>query len=80
MTLVALAVAAWLGAWALNARLAASRSRRARALVPLIFGATVLVLWEMAVRAWAVSRANWACSPSCLCNAAYIAFHLPTTF
>lgn len=50
MTLVLAALALWVGAWALNARLARSRSGAARALVPLIFGATVLGVWELLVR------------------------------
>ena len=54
MTLVALALALWIIAWALNARLARTRSRAARALVPLIFGATVLLVWELLVRGLAV--------------------------
>lgn len=53
MTLVALALLAWAGAWALNARL--TRGSRARArwvgiAVPLIFGATILLVWELVVR------------------------------
>ncbi len=50
MTLVALALALWIAAWALNARLARTRSRAAHVLVPLIFGATVLLVWELLVR------------------------------
>ncbi len=50
MTLVALALLAWAAAWALNARLARGRSRASRVLVPLIFGATVLLVWELLVR------------------------------
>ncbi|MFN3992386.1 MAG: ABC transporter permease [Tabrizicola flagellatus] len=48
-----LAVAFWLAAWALNVRLAGrgiARTRGGKALVPLIFGVTVLVLWEGLVR------------------------------
>ena len=39
----------WLAAWAVNARLAGSafgRSRAGRVFVPVLFGVTVLVLWE----------------------------------
>jgi NitT/TauT family transport system permease protein len=46
-------LAFWLAAWALNARLAASalsRTRIGRIAVPLIFGATILVVWEGLVR------------------------------
>jgi NitT/TauT family transport system permease protein len=50
VTLVALALLAWAAAWALNARLARGRSRASRVLVPLIFGATVLLVWELLVR------------------------------
>ena len=44
----------WLGAWALNARLARRDDRAARLAVPALFGLTLLVLWEMAVRLYAV--------------------------
>jgi NitT/TauT family transport system permease protein len=49
-------LALWLGAWALNA-LIAGRARGAgvRFLVPLIFGATLLGLWEATVRLYEVS-------------------------
>ncbi|WP_299841353.1 ABC transporter permease [uncultured Paracoccus sp.] len=47
-------LAVWLGAWGLNAVLARLNTRLTRILVPLIFGATLLVLWEMIVRAYAV--------------------------
>ncbi|NAZ37692.1 ABC transporter permease [Rubellimicrobium sp. CFH 75288] len=60
MTLVALAVAVWLGAWALNAWLSAGergRSAPVRAAVPLIFGATILLVWELVVRGLAVPLA-----------------------
>ena len=43
----------WLVAWALNARLAASawsRTRAGRITVPVLFGITVLVIWEGLVR------------------------------
>lgn len=50
MRLVALALLVWAGAWALNARLAARGGRTARVAVPLVFGATVLALWELVVR------------------------------
>ncbi|WP_343115873.1 ABC transporter permease [Ostreiculturibacter nitratireducens] len=46
------AIVFWLAAWAVNARLAreAGRSRLVRALIPALFGVTLLVLWEGAVR------------------------------
>ena len=48
----------WLGAWALNARLAHSRwseTRLVRIAIPVLFGVTLLVLWEGLVRALGVS-------------------------
>ncbi len=54
---LALIAAIWLGAWAGNARLARSRaagSRAGRLLVPVVFGATLLLLWEMVVRLYDV--------------------------
>ncbi len=53
MSALAIAVIVWLAAWALNVWLAGSavsRTRLGKLLVPLIFGATVLVLWEGLVR------------------------------
>ena len=47
-------LAVWLGAWGLNAWLARLNTRVTRLLVPLVFGATLLILWEMIVRAYAV--------------------------
>ena len=47
-------LAVWLGAWGLNSWLARFDTRTTRLLVALIFGATVLVLWEMIVRAYGV--------------------------
>ena len=58
MTALGIAIAVWLGAWGLNVWLAGSavsRTKAGRVLVPLIFGATVLVLWEGLVRGLAVS-------------------------
>lgn len=48
----------WAGAWALNARLANSpwqTTRAVRILVPVLFGITLIVLWEGAVRGLGVS-------------------------
>lgn len=48
----------WLGAWALNAALANSRwhrTRPVRVFVPVLFGITLLVLWEGLVRGLGVS-------------------------
>ncbi len=50
MILVALALAVWIAAVALNLRLAAAPSRLTRIAVPTIFGLTILVLWELIVR------------------------------
>jgi NitT/TauT family transport system permease protein len=53
MSWIAGTVVFWLAAWALNARLAASAwsgSRTGRVAVPVIFGATILVVWEGLVR------------------------------
>lgn len=58
MTALGIAVVVWLGAWGLNVWLAGSavsRTKAGRVLVPMIFGATVLVLWEGLVRGLAVS-------------------------
>lgn len=48
-------LAVWLGAWAVNAWLSRSDVSGARFLVPLIFGLTLLILWEMAVLLYDVS-------------------------
>ncbi len=53
MIWIAATMAFWLAAWALNARLAASgwsRTKAGRALVPVLFGVTVLGIWEGLVR------------------------------
>jgi NitT/TauT family transport system permease protein len=53
MTWIAATLVFWLAAWALNARLAASgwsRTKAGRILVPVLFGVTVLVIWEGLVR------------------------------
>jgi NitT/TauT family transport system permease protein len=53
MILVVAAVAVWIGAWALNGWLANGRLSglaSVRLAVPLIFGATVIVVWELIVR------------------------------
>jgi NitT/TauT family transport system permease protein len=58
MTWIAGTVAFWLAAWALNARIAASawsRTTAGRLFVPLLFGLTVLVLWEGLVRGLGVA-------------------------
>lgn len=57
MTLVLpAALAVWIGAWWLNARLASRAvTRIGRLAPPLIFGATLLVLWELIVRGFNIS-------------------------
>ena len=55
---LALALAFWAAAWALSARVAAGpfgRTRTGRIFVPLLFGITLLVLWEGLVRGLGVS-------------------------
>lgn len=50
------AIAAWLGGWWLNARLAAGRLGGWRRLLPpLVFGATLLAVWELLVRGLGIS-------------------------
>lgn len=49
----------WFGAWALNAAIAQSqwaKTRAARIFVPVLFGVTLLVLWEALVRGFGVSQ------------------------
>ena len=58
MSWIAGTVAFWLAAWALNARIAASgwsQSGVGRIVVPVLFGATVLMVWEGLVRGLGVS-------------------------
>jgi len=55
-TRLALILGVWFGAWALNAVLAErARGAGARFLVPLIFGITLLALWELAVQLYDMS-------------------------
>jgi NitT/TauT family transport system permease protein len=73
-----IALFVWLSAWALNVWLAESavtRSSAGKLLVPLIFGATVLVLWEGLVRGLNVAPVILP-APSAI--AAKIAVSLPT--
>ncbi len=58
MSWIAGTLAFWLAAWGLNARLAASgwaRTGAGRIAVPLIFGVTILVVWEGLVRGLGVA-------------------------
>jgi len=78
MSVLVLAILFWLAAWALNVWLAGSsvaRTRLGKALVPLIFGITVLVLWEGLVRGLNVS---FVILPPPSAIAAKIATSLPT--
>lgn len=57
MSLVLIAVAVWIGAWAFNGWLANGRYAglaSVRIAVPMIFGATVIVMWELIVRGLSV--------------------------
>ncbi len=58
MTYVGIAIGFWLAMWWLNTRIAASRwqgTRAARLAVPVIFGVTILVVWELVVTGLQVS-------------------------
>ncbi|WP_050931504.1 ABC transporter permease [Aestuariivita boseongensis] len=58
MSWLIFALVFWIGAWALNAWLANSayaQTRAVRVLIPVLFGVTLLVLWEGVVRALGVS-------------------------
>lgn len=53
MTLVIFAFVFWLVSWRLNfvlANSAASETRLIKLVVPVIFGSTILVIWELVVR------------------------------
>ncbi len=55
---VILAVVVWCAGWWLNSRLAnsaAASTRAVKLLVPVIFGVTVLIIWELLVRGLEVS-------------------------
>ena len=47
-------IGVWLGGWALNIWLARFDTRLSRMAVAVVFGATLLMLWEMAVRIYAI--------------------------
>ncbi len=47
-------IAVWLGGWALNLWLSRFDTRLSRLAVALVFGATLLILWEMLVRTYAI--------------------------
>ncbi len=77
MTLLLLAaLATWLGGWGLNAWLARLRGNRwLKLLPPLVFGVTLLLIWELVVRALQVSP---VLLPAPGAIAARIAGSLPT--
>ena len=57
MNLVITALLIWILAWFLNVKLAdssLSESRIVKFVVPTIFGATIIVVWELLVRGWQV--------------------------
>ena len=57
MNLVIMAFLIWILAWFLNVKLAdssLSESRIVKFVVPTIFGATIIVVWELLVRGWQV--------------------------
>ncbi|GGX42608.1 ABC transporter permease [Tateyamaria omphalii] len=56
MSWLILALLIWLGGWALNSWLAhRSNSRAVRIVIPVIFGLTLLVVWEALVRGFGIS-------------------------
>lgn len=71
----AVLIAVWLGAWAVNAWLSRSSVPGARVLVPLIFGLTLLILWELAVVLFEVSP---VILPAPTAIAAAFAANIPT--
>ena len=78
MSWIAGTLALWLAAWALNARVAASgwsRTKAGRLFVPVLFGVTLLVVWEGLVRGLNVAPVILP-APSAI--AAKIATSLPT--
>jgi NitT/TauT family transport system permease protein len=78
MSWIAGTLVVWLAAWALNARIAASdwsRTKVGRLIVPVLFGATLLVVWEGLVRGLNVAPVILP-APSAI--AATIAASLPT--
>ncbi|MEZ5887367.1 MAG: ABC transporter permease [Paracoccaceae bacterium] len=78
MIWVTVALAAWIGGWYLNIRLSHAANARTRAgqlAVPIIFGVTILILWEGLVRGLGVSPVILP-PPSAV--AARIASSLPT--
>ncbi len=51
---LALIIGFWIGAWMLNVWLAANLGPATRWLVPLVFGVSLLVLWEMVVGVYSI--------------------------
>jgi NitT/TauT family transport system permease protein len=78
MTFLLVALIVWVALWALNVWIAGSplaKTRLGKALVPLIFGVTVLILWEGLVRGLEIS---FVILPPPSAIAAKIASSLPT--
>lgn len=72
---LAVLIAFWGGAWLMNSGLSASKARWVRYAVPLIFGLSLLGLWEMAVGMFEISPVILP-APSAI--GARIASELPT--
>ena len=53
---VGLLLTIWFAAWGVNVVLSGQRSRAARLAVPVIFGLTLLVLWQISVRVFGVNQ------------------------
>ena len=53
---VGLLLTIWFVAWGVNVVLSGQRSRAARLAVPVIFGLTLLVLWQISVRVFGVNQ------------------------
>jgi len=53
---VGLLLTIWFAAWGVNVVLSGQRARAARLAVPVIFGLTLLVLWQISVRAFGVNQ------------------------
>ena len=51
---LSIVLAIWFLLWGLNALLANAEVSGARAAVPIVFGATILLLWEMIVHLWSI--------------------------
>ncbi len=54
---LAVLASVWVGAWLINSELARGRAPWRRYAVPLVFGVTVLLVWELAARIYGISPA-----------------------